>query len=261
MTTLILSHGDKGGVGKSTVATIIASRLYEHGENMAVIETDARNSGSNAGGVPDVGPRFSGRVEDIITLPLSDSDEDAEQSVAKLIQVIETLANKGIEYIVMNTPASASSVIEQEAVGIMIGALLADIGVNLRVTYSLFPSEDSTATAAAAFAGHVVPTASQAVLVTNRYLGKLASFDRHLRASEAMKNVPRVELPKASSDIAQLIVDNKQTNLAELSSDAESLDRATRFRIKRWYNDAADRLLDGIEIDLTTEESRDGEQR
>ena len=258
MTTLILSHGDKGGVGKSTVATLIASRLYENGESMAVIETDARNTDSNAGGVPDVGPRFAGRVDDIITLPLSDSDEDAEQSVAKLIQVIETLSNKGTDYIIVNTPASASSVIEQEAVGSMLGALLADIGVDLRVTYSLFPSQDSTATAAAAFAGQVVPTATHAVLVTNRYLGKATAFDRHLRASKTLKNIPRVELPKASSDIAQLIIDSNHANLVELSSDAGSMDRATRFRIRRWYTDAADRLLDGIGINLDTEDDSDG---
>ena len=262
MTTLILSHGDKGGVGKSTVAILMASRLHEYGRSMAILETDARGLDSKAGGTPDVGPRFSGRIDEVVTLPLNDTDDDVdiEQSVANLIQVIESLVGRGIDYIVLNTPASASATIEHEKVGSMLAALLEEIGVDLRVAYSLFPEERSTEDAAEAFNGDLIPSASRKMIVANRFWGKPIAFDRYLGASKTLKNVTRVELPKASSDIGELIRYRNRTNFLELSNDAESLDRATRFRIRRWYTDAADRLLDGIGISLETGEDEHGAQ-
>lgn len=49
-TRIIFSHGDKGGVGKSTIASAIADYLQSEGEPVAIIEADTQN--------PDVARMF-----------------------------------------------------------------------------------------------------------------------------------------------------------------------------------------------------------
>lgn len=258
MSTLILSHGDKGGVGKSTVAITIASRLYEQGAHIGIIEADATGGKSNVGGMPDVGPRFASRINQIATLPLQDTGRDAEQSVARMIQVIE---HWDCDYIIMNTPANASTTLEQDNIGSMMAALLGEIGINIRVTYSLFPSQRSTVTAGKAASGHIMSAASHAALILNEYLGDTPAFESQLQQSGVLKGLPRVQLARMSPDIAQLIVDNGDENLAELTAKDGPLDMTSRFRLNRWYRESADALLSGIGIDLNDHQEVAHEQR
>jgi hypothetical protein len=54
LTRIIISHGDKGGVGKSMVACALADFLLSTGEKVAIIDADTRN--------PDVDRMFSSHL-------------------------------------------------------------------------------------------------------------------------------------------------------------------------------------------------------
>lgn len=85
----IVSHGDKGGVGKSMIAQSIADFLYAKGSKVAVIEADTQN--------PDVERMFAG-----LGLPTLRTDLRNETGWMEIVDFVD---NHPGYHFVLSTPA------------------------------------------------------------------------------------------------------------------------------------------------------------
>ena len=123
--TIFLSHGEKGGVGKSRVAMVLVDYLMKISQPVALVESD--KSGK------DVGQRYSGLIEiGYINLNRPDAMEEAFSSLGRWLE-----DHAQDRHIVINLPGQASDTLDQFA------GLLADtaelLNYDLSVFYSVGP--------------------------------------------------------------------------------------------------------------------------
>lgn len=135
MTTkkLVLGHGDKGGVGKSTLISLaIDYALGKYGP-VAVVEGDET--------IDDVAHRFEG-IEQVTGFMVDLSRPDRPEEA--VIQLFEELERAGLpDIVVINTPASASATLDKQA-HIFVDAAH-EMGYSVRVGWMLGPDENSAA--------------------------------------------------------------------------------------------------------------------
>lgn len=122
--TLYLSHGDKGGCGKSVLSMLIVEHLLASGKTVHLVESDPSQ--------PDLANRYADD-ESVINGFLSlNKAGDAENAITKFNTWLEV---QGGDNVVVNLPAGASETLDD------LGDLLADtceaLGYRLVVTYSL----------------------------------------------------------------------------------------------------------------------------
>lgn len=124
MKTLYLSHGDKGGCGKSVLAMfIIEHLLIEHGA-VHLVESDPTQ--------PDLAKRYA-QVPEVVTGFLSlNRAGDGENAVSKFGKWLEA---QDAEHVVVNLPAGASETLDD--LGDMIRDLCDALEFRLVITYSL----------------------------------------------------------------------------------------------------------------------------
>ncbi|QBZ82749.1 protein mobD [Hydrogenovibrio crunogenus] len=160
--TIYISHGDKGGCGKSLLAMIIASILSVKKMPLLLVEADANQSG----GQPDVAPRFENDdYAEVVMAPIS-GQESAEDLIADLFEIIE---QTDVEHIVINTPAGASETLEQ--VGELIGLACKSLGYRLVIFYNIFKTEVAVKQAELVLEGNLVKHADELYLVKNAFFG------------------------------------------------------------------------------------------
>ena len=124
--TMFISHGDKGGVGKSMTAAVMVERLLLSGvERLALVEGDPRN--------PDIGRRYK-HVEELrlAHLPLNRPGAEAATAVTDLASWIEV---NDPDALVINLPGSAGETLDQLS-GILRG-VCDGLGFRMVATYSL----------------------------------------------------------------------------------------------------------------------------
>ena len=124
MKRIYISHGDKGGVGKSIVAAVLTEFLLKDDTPVSLVEGDPSQ--------PDVGIRY---MDDpavrLGALPLNRAG-DAETAMADLSYWLEQEAG---DQVVINLPAGASETLDQLAEPLR---MVADaLGYTLYCTYSL----------------------------------------------------------------------------------------------------------------------------
>lgn len=129
---LSISHGDKGGVGKSMVTMFSVEKLLKFG-HVALIEADPTQ--------PDIGKRYA-NDPDIVVCGLSlNRAGDAENALSRFGQWLE---KSGEERVIVNLPAGAGETLDVHAD--MIRALADSLGYRLVVTYSLEKNETAART-------------------------------------------------------------------------------------------------------------------
>jgi len=129
---MFISHGDKGGVGKSVTSTFAVEYLLQNGP-VALAETDPTQ--------PDVGKRYIGDPDIVVgTLSLNRAG-DAENALSAFGQWLE---REGTNQVVVNLPAGAGETLDVFAD--LIRGLADSFGYNLVVTYSLEKNETATRT-------------------------------------------------------------------------------------------------------------------
>lgn len=163
---LFISHGDKGGTGKSMAAAIILDRLLATGAPTLLIEGDPA--------IPDMALRFRGAVPtELVNLNRAG---DAETSFNKLGNVLEAAAAAG-QHVVVNMPAGAGDTIDELAP--VLAEIVAAVGYELVVTFSMGPHRTSSdaliKSLARGLMGTVDPT-HRSVLYP-AFLGNAAQFD------------------------------------------------------------------------------------
>lgn len=121
--TLFVSHGDKGGVGKSVVSTLAVEHMLKRGP-VAVIESDPTQ--------PDVGKRYAGDPDIILgTLSLNRAG-DSENALQRFGEWLET---SNCDRVVVNLPAGAGETLDSMAD--LLRSLADGLGYRLVVTYAL----------------------------------------------------------------------------------------------------------------------------
>jgi hypothetical protein len=128
---LLISHGDKGGTGKSMAAALALDHFLATGAPVLLIEGDA--------GIPDLALRFRGSVP--VTLVNLNRAGDAETSFNKLGNVLEAAAAAG-QHVVINMPAGAGDTIDELAP--VLSEIVSAVGYELVVTFSIGPHRTST---------------------------------------------------------------------------------------------------------------------
>ena len=130
---LLISHGPKGGTGKSMAAALALDGLIATGAPVLLIEGDS--------GIPDLALRFRGSVP--VKLVNLNRAGDAETSFNKLGHILEDAAAAG-QHVVINTPAGAGDTLDELAP--VLAEIVSSIGYNLVVTFSINPHRPSTDT-------------------------------------------------------------------------------------------------------------------
>lgn len=129
MKKLVVVHGDKGGVGKSTFAGLVVDYILEKVGHCVVVEGDRK--------IPDVASRFAG-VEGIegklVDLARPDLSEEA------IVALFGEIENSG-DLVVINLPAGASSTIDVQS-SILFPASK-ELGFEVSVFWLIGQEEDS----------------------------------------------------------------------------------------------------------------------
>lgn len=128
---LLISHGDKGGTGKSMAAALALDHLLATGAPVLLIEGDA--------GIPDLALRFDGSVP--VELVNLNRAGDSETSFNKLGNILEAAASAG-QHVVINMPAGAGDTIDELAP--VLADVVSAVGYELVVTFSIGPHSTST---------------------------------------------------------------------------------------------------------------------
>lgn len=122
--TLYLSHGDKGGCGKSVLSMLMVEHLLASGKAVHLVESDPSQ--------PDLAKRYVNDPDVVNGFLSLNQAGDSENAISKFNTWLEL---NGGDSVVVNLPAGASETLDN------LGDLLADtcaaLGYRLIVTYSL----------------------------------------------------------------------------------------------------------------------------
>ena len=128
---LLISHGDKGGTGKSMAAALALDHFLATGAPVLLVEGDSA--------IPGLALRFRGSVP--VELVNLNRAGDAETSFNKLGNVLEAAAGAG-QHVVINMPAGAGDTIDDLAP--VLAEIVAAVGYDLTVPFSIGPHRTST---------------------------------------------------------------------------------------------------------------------
>ena len=121
---LYLSHGDKGGCGKSVLAMFIVERLLAAGKLVHLVDSDPSQ--------PDLAVRYANDPDVVNGFLSLNQAGDSENAISKFNTWLEL---NGGEDVVVNLPAGASETLD--TLGDLLADTCADLGYRLVVTYSL----------------------------------------------------------------------------------------------------------------------------
>ena len=133
MKHLVISHGDKGGVGKSIFSMLAVEFGLFSGRNVAIVEGDTK--------IGDVKARYE-NVVSVLSVNLDKSGKDAENAMATLFSHLEALQS---DLVVMNLPANSHKAIDAYAE--IITPVAQELGLQICVAW-MIGRESSSATMA-----------------------------------------------------------------------------------------------------------------
>lgn len=191
--TIYISHGDKGGCGKSFLAMYIASLFEMYEAPYLLVEADA----SQSGGQPDVAPRFeNSKYGQVVRAPISGKGS-AEDLIADLFEVVQ---QSDVEHVVINTPAGASEQLEQ--VGELVGMACQGLGYRLVIFYNLFKTDVAVEQAENILYGRLAEYADEFYFVKNDYFG-IPDL------SLAMQEIPSFTFPVLHKNVMDRLKSNQ----------------------------------------------------
>lgn len=225
--TILIVHGDKGGVGKSTTASLAADWLLRQFGKVTVVEGDET--------IFDVAPRFDGRAGATclaVDLARPDMSEDA---IVLLLSEIERGAGDG-RHIVINTPASASKTIDAQAD--LIVPALEDMGYQLLVAWMVDVGEDSATLSASS---KLCSLATSKIAIRNERLKPSDKLPwEHHAARIAWRESGGIEgiLPSLTERVAAKLRGIPNVPFSEMIGDTEHLTVVERQAVKRWVQNS-----------------------
>ena len=202
--TLFISHGDKGGVGKSYLSMLAVECLLEHGP-VSLIEADPTQ--------PDLGVRYMGLDNVAVgALPLNQAG-DAENALSAFGEMLET---SNADLVVVNLPAGAGETLDGMAG--MIRDLSDALEYRLIVTYALEKNRvasDALIRSMAHGLLSVVDTDKRFVAYPE-YKGKVETFDWYNRPERKKAEIGELIVPSLGNRSALTKLEASRGRVADL---------------------------------------------
>lgn len=165
---IYISHGEKGGIGKSRLAMILADLLLKRAQaRLAIVEGD--KSGA------DVGARFTGLIETgFINLNRPDAMEEAFSTFGGWLEDHAQGAD-----VVVNLPGQASDTLDQFAP--LLAATAEAIGQDLTIFYSVGPLDIHSRNLMASIEEGLMAAAPihRQIVVMSEIAGPVSAFHWH----------------------------------------------------------------------------------
>lgn len=234
---ILIAHGDKGGVGKSTMAMLCVEALLDYGKRVVVVEGDLR--------VGDVGTRYAG-VDgvDVIGIDLDVAGGEAENAVSTLFEHVETL---DADAIVVNAPANAAKALDANADVIL--PVARDLGYCVCVGWMIGPDEASARLAGESL---LAAGADRKAAIVNRGLAAGAAGDEFypwLRGDGGYRDVwltsggAEGELPLLATRVAAQVKAHGAGRIRDLAGAESPLALVNRSIVQRWLNAALEQAV------------------
>ncbi len=224
MKSIIVVHGDKGGVGKSTFSALVFDFLLHQYGSAVLVEGDAT--------IFDVAPRFDG-VDGAKILAVDLARQDmSEEAIVSLFSEIESGAGDA-EHVLINTPASAGKTLDAQAD--LIADAVSGLGYRLIVAWMIDIGEDS---ARLSMQSELCRMADVRVAVQNERVKKADLLPWHNHAARdawLASGGSEIVLPGLSERVAGRIRDI-QTPFSTMLDADNGLTIIERAAVKRWVN-------------------------
>jgi len=156
--TLNVCGGNKGGIGKSMVATCVGSLLLAQCEEITLIEADRAN--------PDIARRFA-RHAPVLLADISDRDG--------WIELLDALENITTPHIVMSLPAGPN---ELETIQHLLRRTLLSLDIDLHLIFCLSRQHDSIELIDKSLNSGLASFAQRGIAIKNGFFGRNDQFDR-----------------------------------------------------------------------------------
>ena len=222
MKHLVISHGDKGGVGKSIFSMLAVEFGLFSGRNVAIVEGDTK--------IGDVKARYE-NVVSVLSVNLDKSGKDAENAIATLFGHLEALDSN---FIVMNAPANAHKALDPYAE--LIVPVARELGFQICVAW-MIGRESSSATLANESV--ICQAADRKIAVVNRhesdydldyYWFTVPQYQNAWIASGGLTG----EIPELASRVGAKVKEYQGRSFASLAGPESPLFIVERQIIKNW---------------------------
>lgn len=223
--TIIISHGEKGGCGKSHIAMIAAAALSKTEAPIRLIDADASASNRDKG---DVASRFETDLHSNIVpmaMQIAGEDGDAEERVGNLLDYI---AHCREQIVLVNLPANASQTLESE--GYLVAEAVEELGYDLFVLYSFEPTSGSISGLIKNTQSAIMRSAQRVVLIRNEHFGAQAAYDAALNDEPGIADLPRATVPVLPGRGVNALKNNPDMDLAALANDPN---RESRWTLRK----------------------------
>jgi len=223
--TLTLIHGDKGGVGKSFVASVLIDSRLASGmkDQLIVVESDTRN--------PDVARLFLKHVRvENIDLKLHDG----------WMGLSDLLADNPDKEIVVSLPAGIGHFVEEEAE--YLSSVLKDLGHTLKVYWPINRLKDSIILLKEFLSSPLSDLAQKIVVIQNGFFGEQRKFVRWIDSKTRKEFLSRPGAREAFlPELHERVVDS----ITGPFSMAEGLKYSEKTELERWTREAYAAVLGG----------------
>lgn len=160
---ILCSHGDKGGSGKSMLASLAVDTALVAGRDVRILEGDLSQ--------PDVAPRYAGIVRSgALNLNRSGAADDAVNALGTWVE--QEISPETL--LVINLPAAAGDTLDQAAD--MLASVFEALGHDLTVTYSTGMSPQSADVLARSLDAGLMSVASRRAVLLPEVLGQPDAF-------------------------------------------------------------------------------------
>lgn len=224
--TLYVSHGDKGGVGKSYLSMLAVEYLLQYGA-VSLIEADPTQ--------PDLGARYAGLEHVTVgALPLNQAG-DAENALSAFGTMLE---NSNADLVVVNLPAGAGETLDSTAD--LIRDLADAMEYRLVATYALEKNKIASDTLLRSMAKGLLSVVdpNKRFVAYPEYKGKADTFDWYHRPERKKAEIGEMIVPSLGNRSALNRLEASRGRVADLVDKTHRpegwmiLDQSSVYR---WY--------------------------
>jgi len=233
---MIISHGDKGGVGKSVFSSLSIEYGLHVNKSVSVVEGDTK--------IHDIKDRYAGTSATVLSIDLDKSGADATNAIASLFRHIEGSQS---DFIVLNSPANAHKILDTQSDIII--PVAKDLGYMVCAAWMVGLEESSAALASGSI---ICQLADRKMAVINRHESSydmdFAWFSKPEYRNLWIDSGGIIgEIPDLASRVSARLKGFPGMTLAELSGPDSPLHLVDRQIIRSWlrksWNDAVVPLI------------------
>lgn len=235
MKKLIITHGDKGGVGKSTIAMAIIEYLIANEKPVTIVDGDVN--------VSDIAMRYANHKNcKAIIVDLDKSGEEAQDASILLFRHIEDIGN---DFVILNMPANSSKILDEY--GEFILEVSKELGYEVSVIWMIGKDESSARLSAAC---NICDIADRKIAVVNRYDGKIDDNYYWFREPKYYQSWVDeggyvAEMPLMSKISLRMIKGNLDKSLVDLINSNE-VNTSDKIAISSWLRKTWSSIMPAI---------------